>query len=220
MIGAGRRVFAVVMMSAVTVFAQRPPPRQHAPAKFFEPADGSSPGARFLATLTPSERETLRKEGRVVLAKKSNGDELVRAVIRFERSPEQVFKVITQPSQQHKYLPHVSQSKSVGGRTPEGESVDLAVSFFVVSFKYRVQHWFYPEELRMEWTLDPAGGKGLAKHDGYFQLYALDENTTIADYGTRVATQDKFLDFLRGLGERGGIEDALTALRRHVHTAR
>ena len=68
----------------------------------------------------------------------------------------------------------------------------------------------------MEWSLDASGEDGLTEQSGFFQLYALDEKTTIAEYGTHVVARDGFLNFLRGIGERGGVAEALTAIRKHV----
>lgn len=219
-----RVMWAAVLLSGLSAFAEQPPAQGHAPAEFFatpDGVDGPTPGARFLATLPFSARETLRKEGRVVLDhKKAKGNGLARAVIRFERPREAVFASITQPSQQSRYLTHVKASKTVGGRTAAGEVVDMDVVFLFIKMSYRIQHWFYPAEFRMEWELDPSVKCGLSEQAGFFQLYELDEKTTIAEYGTRVVAKAGFLDFFRGLGERGGIADALTALRIHVASPR
>lgn len=211
-----RVVCAVIAVSSLVVFAERPPARHHAKPELLQGTDGLTPGARFLATLSPSAREELRRKGQVVLDQSANGkDNLIRAVVRFERPRDQVFAVITQPARQREYLPHVTQSSSVG-RSAEGESVDMVVSF-LFTFRYRTQHWFYPEESRMEWNLDPSGEKGLKEQVGFWQLYELDEKTTIGEYGTHVASDSDFLNFLRGLGERGGIADALGSMRKYVH---
>jgi hypothetical protein len=53
---------------------------------------------------------------------------------------------------------------------------------------------------------------GSARHE-------LDEHTTVAEYGTHLRLSAGFLDFLRGLGERGAIDEALSAFRKHVETA-
>ncbi len=217
-----RVTFAAFMSCALTVFAERPPASGHAPAEFFAAPDGVSgatPGARFLGTLPYAARDTLRKEGRVLLQQKGKAG-LVRAVIRFERPVDEVFAIITRPSEQASYMPHVTESKAFGTSTAEGEAIDTVVTFLFVTLRYRTQHWFYPEEHRMEWNLDPAGGKSLKDQDGYFQLYALDPRTTIAEYGTRVVAEGSFIDFIRGLGERGGVDDALNALRKHVAAAK
>ena len=214
-----RTTLAVALTFTASAAFARPPARQHASPELLTTTGELTPGARFLATLPASAQDTLRREGAVVLAQKqgSADQSMLHAVIRFERPVDAVFAVITQPSTQHSYLPHVTASKTVGGRSDEGEATDMVVSF-LFTFRYRTQHWFYPEEHRMEWSLDPSGADGLREQQGYFQLYALDDGTTLAEYGTRVVARDGFLNFLRGLGERGGVEEALRAIRRHVHT--
>jgi uncharacterized protein YndB with AHSA1/START domain len=214
-------VCAVVGFTSSSAFAARPPSTGQAEFLGSESggaADGPTAGARFLAALPVSARETLRKEGRAMLDEKAKGNGMLRAVIRFERPIDEVFAVITEPSDQQRYLPNVDRSKTVGLRTEEGESVEMTVSVLFAVFKYRIQHWYYPEQHRMEWALDPSSKNDFVEQVGFFQLYELDEKTTIAEYGTRVVAKDGFVDFLRGLGERGGIADALTALRRHVHS--
>lgn len=217
-----KRVLVLMMLvSSFNVMADRPAASGHAPSELFATesgVDGPTPGSRYLATLPNDTREALRKEGRAVLSGKEQGQ--IRAVIRFERPIDQVFASITQPSQMSKYLPHVDQSTTVGARSEEGEVVDVAVSVLFASFKYRVQHWYYPEQHRMEWTLDKSIKSDFVEQVGFWQLYALDEKTTIAEYGIRVQAKDGFIELLRGIGERGGVADALTAIRRHVHSPR
>jgi hypothetical protein len=130
-----------------------------------------------------------------------------------------VYALIIQPAEQHTFLPRVTQSKPFGVRTADGETEDYVVSF-LFTFRYRTQHWFYPEEHRVEWNLDPSGEDSLADQQGFWQLYELDEKTTIAEYGTRLVMRGAFINFLRSLGERGGVSEALVAFRKHVHTAK
>lgn len=196
----------------------RPPAKGHGPTL---PAldGGGTEGARYLATLPSAVREALERDGLVLLPQPAGGSTMVRAVARFRRPRAEVFALVSQPAQQQTYVPHVETSKSLGDRTAEGERIDFVVSY-VFSLKYRTQHWFYPEEGRVEWSLDPAGGDGLQEQEGYWQLYELDASTTVAEYGTHVAAKGSGLNFLRGLGERGGVEEALTAVRKHVDAAR
>jgi hypothetical protein len=215
-----RSTSLVTLVLSVSVVAQ-PPARGHSLPEVVVGVDALTPGARFLRTLTPPTRAELEKNAQVVLATPggSGRDGLIHAVLRFERPLDEAFAILTQPSTQATWLPHVTQSKTVGERTAEGETNDLVVSCFF-TFRFRVQHWFYAQEHRMEWALDPSGEDGLREQTGYFQLYALDDKTTIAEYGIRVVARDGFLNFLRSLGERGGVAEALTATRTHVAKAK
>lgn len=203
--------------------AERPPAKGHAAAELFTNSDGGTetPGQKFLQTLSAAEREKLKKDGQVVLDSKvvSGGPMMVRAVAIFKRPKAEAYALITRPSEQSSYLPHVSESKLVGAHTAEAESNDYVVSF-LFTFKYRTQHWFYPEDFRSEWQLDPAGGDGLSAQEGFWQLYTLDDETTVGEYATHLVARSAFLNFFRSLGERGGIADALIAFKKHIETAK
>lgn len=217
-----RSISVALILSALAASAARPPSAGRAPSEFYATptaGDGPTPGARFLATLPYEARNKLRKDGRVVLElQRKKG--YVHAVVRLDRPIDEVYELITRPSSQHRYVPHVAQSKSVGGRTEEGESIDYVVKVMLATFNFRVQHWFYPEQHRMEWTLDPTGENELTEQAGFLQLYALDSKTTIAELSARVAVKDKFVSFVRGLGQKAEVQDALTALREYVGTAK
>ena len=211
-----------VLASAPALSDERPPSAGHRlPLPSSAPGGPAiSPGAAYLNTLSRGAREALLRDGQVILdaSSKGSGPTMVKAVARFARPRDEVYALITQPHEQHRYLPHVKVSRPIGERTKEGEREDFEVSF-LFTFKYRSQHWYYPEEDRVEWVLDPSGGDGLKEQVGYWQLYELDEHTTVAEYGTHIRVRGAFLDFIRGLGERGTINEALTAFRRHVDTA-
>lgn len=213
--------WAVVVLSGLTAFAERPPPAGKAPAEFYATpsgAEGPSPGARFLATLPFEARDKLRKDGKVVLElKRKQG--YVHAVIRLERPIDEAFAIITRPSAQARYMPHVAQSKTVSGRTEEGESIDYVVAVLFVKFPFRLQHWFYPEQQRMEWTLDPTGKNSLEQQSGFLQLYELDAKTTIAELSASVTVKNDFVAFIRSLGQKGEVSDVLAAMRKYVGTA-
>lgn len=219
-----RRLLLVCCVVASSLaWAERPPPRDHAPAEFFNELKGGpdTPGARFVATLPEAARKALEKDGQAVLDQKSSagGPALIRAVARFSKPKAEVWEIISRVSEQQAFLPHVTQSKTFGERTAEGEANDYVVSF-LFTFRYRTQHWFYADESRLEWNLDPAGEDGLVEQLGFWQLYELDEHTTVAEYGTRIVVRGAFINFLRSLGEKGGVRDALTAFRKHVDAAK
>lgn len=201
------------LLAALPAFAERPAPKGQPLADL---ATDPSGGAKYVAQLPETIRKTLEKKGHALLEQQSGKDDgVIRAVIVFERPRAEVFAVLTQPALQKSYLPNVKKSELVGARTAQGEVEDIEVSF-LFTFKFRTQHWFYPEQHRIEWVLDESAPGSLSAQSGYFQLYALDESTTIAEYGTRVQLKDGFINFLRSLGEKGGVRDALDATRAHV----
>lgn len=207
-----------VLTLALSALAERPAPKGQPVAELRDDPTG---GAKYVAKLPEDTRKTLEEKGYALLESRSgkDNDGLIRAVILFERPRDEVFAVLTQPSTQKQYLPNVKKSELVGARTHEGEAEDMELSF-LFTFKWRTQHWYYPELHRMEWALDASEPGSLAAQSGYFQLYALDEKTTVAEYGTQVQLKDGFLNFLRSIGEKGGVRDAVQAQRAFVKKAK
>jgi hypothetical protein len=211
----------VLLLTPALAGAERPPPKGQ-PTAFASSGDGGTrtAGANYLAALPEAARKTLEKEGVVVLDQqaKEAGPAFLRAVVRFNRPIAQVYPLLSHPAEQSKFLPHVDQSTTFGGRTDEGEAVDYKV-VWLFSFEHRTQHWFYPELNRVEWTLLPKPGDSLKEQQGSWQLYEVDDQHSLAQYDTRLVSKGALLEFLRGLGERGAVKDSLNAVRKHVESA-
>jgi hypothetical protein len=199
----------------------RPPAKGHPLA--FAATDGGvagTPGAGYLASLPRAAQDALTKDGVVVLdqASTGSGPSLIKAAVRFKRPIAEAYAIIAQPSRHRLYLPHVVQSDTFGERTAEGELVDYKV-VWLFTFEHRTQLWNYPEEHRVEWSLAPKPGDALKEQEGYWQLYQLDEHTTVGEYATRIVTRGAVLNFLRSLGERGAVKDSLVALKKYTESA-
>lgn len=209
----------VCVAVATSVAAPRPPSKGQASALLYEGLDGGAdtPGARYLSTLSETERLALKRDGRVIRDQQNISKGHLVAVVRFDRSMAEVYAVLSHPSDQASFLPNVTKSKTFGSRTDEAEQVDYEVSV-LFTVKFRTQHWYYPEQHRIEWCLDPTGEAGLQEQSGSWQLYKLDELTTVAEYTTRVVVRSSIFNAFRGLGERGGLTESLQATRKHVHT--
>jgi hypothetical protein len=206
---------------AAALGEQRPPPRGH-PLELAAAADAGVPtGRRYLEALPRQAREAVLKDGLVILDQPvaSAGSTLVQAVVRFDRPRSEVYALLSHPADQHTFVPHIEVSRPYGERTPQGERDDFEVKVLAFSFKYRTQHWFYPEESRVEWSLDRTGGADLDEQLGFWQLYELDERTTLAEFGTHIRATGPVLDLFRSLGERNTVVEMLTAFRRHVDSA-
>ena len=65
-------------------------------------------------------------------------------------------------------------------------------------------------------TLDSKKKSDIALQEGYWQLYKLDDNTTIGEYGTRVDTGVAVPSFVQNFLARKDIPKALTAFRKYI----
>jgi hypothetical protein len=222
----GAKVLSTTLLLGVTPAApkQKPEAKGHhalaSKASCLRRDDGVYAGAAYLAALSPELREALKANGQVFLddTNGQGGTKLLKALVRVERPKREVFALLTQPSTQASYLPNLKESKTVGAKSVDGEVVDFLVSY-VIKLEYRTQHWFYPEQSRVEWVLDPSGGDGLREQEGYSQLFEVDERTTLIEYGTHLTATGFIVNLLQQLGQRGGVRDALTAFRKHLNSA-
>ena len=68
----------------------------------------------------------------------------------------------------------------------------------------------------MEWALDTSQKNDIKGQEGYWQLFELNANTTIAEYGTRVDTGIAVPRWVQNLFARADIPKALTAFRQYM----
>jgi uncharacterized protein YndB with AHSA1/START domain len=224
-----RRVVApavgIVCLGVATSYADSRPPSKGQPTPaFFEHFDGGvseTPGARYVKSLSTKDQAALARDGLVVQDQLTASGAPMRlvAAVKFNRPVNEVYALLTRPSEHASFLPNVARSKTFGVRTDEAEQVDYEVAM-VFRFKFRTQHWYYPEHRRIEWALDPTGEDGLLEQAGSWQLYELDAATTVAQYTTRMVINGAVFNLVRGIGERGGVVQSLLATKKHVEASK
>lgn len=186
---------------------QRPPPLAiPAPASTKTPASPEAAtqpaeGQRFIETLEAEERDVLLKERFYLLAgedrdspsRKRSGDAavkgFVRALVIFDQPKNRVMELICATEKQASFLKDLDRSESLARQTDVGELTKFTIDIWFWHIDYWVQHWFYPECGRVEWFLDTEHFdndiKGMA---GFWQLYALSDKQSVAEYGIAVET--------------------------------
>ncbi len=131
------------------------------------------------------------KSGGIVImdedTSKEGGDQkrYIRAAMIFEQPIEKAWKLVRQTEMQHRFLPDLKKCELVK-RTPEGDRVDFHVEIAMFDIDYRVHHHYDDENCHLRWHLDPEYDNDMKRVDGYWKLYKLDENRTLARYGTKV----------------------------------
>lgn len=183
------------------------------------PATGESVGAKYLRELKPELKAQIDKEGQSLLGEEKGADGsyggYIRAVAIFHQSKKRVFELMTDTATQALYLPHIVNA-IVAAKPTNGELTQFALKFLWSDVKFRVQHWFYPEMSRSEWNLDTSVPHDIKAQEGYWQLYELDANTTVGEYGTKVETGMAVPKFIQDMFARGDIPKALTAFRKYM----
>ncbi len=147
-------------------------------------------GKAILDLLDAKEKAKLMKDG-VVLSQKITGEGdvkgMVTALIIVKQPRAKVFELLTNPSGQSKYLPRLNSSKTVTKRE-NGETTAFVVKVSFISVKTQIVHQWWPEISRMAWTLNPKFDNDMKVQDGYYNIYSLDENTSLMEFGTEIQT--------------------------------
>lgn len=180
-------------------------------------ATTSDEGQAVLKTLADKERAQLLKDGILVLGAKRAGElpgmkvgYLVAGVPR-----EDVWRLIRAASEWNKYIPRVRKSRRVdGGPNYEIANIQLQASFVSINFQIEVKAW--PEASRLAWALDPAYANDLQLQEGYFNVFALDERTSLVEYGTRVRSSPLLPAFVESYLVDRVLPDGLVGIKKYL----
>jgi len=137
--------------------------------------------------LSPEQIQAV-KAGEVVILHKdqdSKGDtqRFIQSAILFNQPIDVVWQLLHQTEKQDEYLPRLYKCELVE-RQANWDKIDFFIKVLFVNIDYRVKHNFDDENYYMFWALDPDYPNDLKHLEGYYRLYKVDENHTLARYGT------------------------------------
>ncbi|MFO8058636.1 MAG: SRPBCC family protein [bacterium] len=141
------------------------------------------------------------KSGEVVIMDQdtSEGGEdqkrFIRAAMIFDQPIDKAWKLVRQTEMQHRFLPDLKKCELVK-RTEKGDRVDFHVEIAMFDIDYRVRHHYDDKNRHLWWHLDENYDNDMKRVDGFWKLYKLDENRTLARYGTKVEVMSFIPDFI------------------------
>jgi hypothetical protein len=116
------------------------------------------------------------------------GRKLVVAAMILDQDIETVWDLITQPWRQDEYIPGLHHSELVE-KWDGGNRVDFQVRVMTASVDYRIIHTHDKSQYYSHWKLDPEFKNDMRSASGFYRFYWIDENHTLARYGTLVETK-------------------------------
>jgi hypothetical protein len=181
--------------------------------------NGQTEGRAYLASLSPSLRQQLEKDGQVLMGENKSTDTsyggYIKAIALFKQPKARAWALIVAPSRQPLYLPRLTSARVL--ETPaNGELDEFRLKVFIASFVLHTRHWFYPEQSRVEWSLDKAYKSDINRQEGYWQLFAVNDGLTVAEYGTLVDTGIAAPRSIQDYLARRDIPTALQAFRAYI----
>lgn len=169
--------------------------------------------------LTPDQARDL-KAGKIVILDRdqSQGTDwqrFIQAAVIFEQPIDVVWGLFRQTARQEQYLAKLNKCVTVEDKGTY-DKVDFFVKFSFISINYRVQHDFDPQNYYFYWSLDP-GYKNKLKHlEGYWKLFKLDEQHTLARYGTIVNTSDLVPKSIQEVLTRQDLPQSLESVKKFI----
>jgi hypothetical protein len=170
--------------------------------------------------LSPEEMARLKK-GEIVILKEmaSEGDDktaYIRALLVLNKPIEKIWSLITKTERQVEYLSNIDEVTLVS-RDGTGDIVEFHLSFGFIKVVYRVIHR-YGDNYYLYWSLDPNFKNDLKELKGFWQYFKLDDNTTLARYGTRVKASSLIPKFVEEYMTKRDLPKALDDVKRWLDT--
>jgi hypothetical protein len=108
-----------------------------------------------------------------------------QAVVVFDRPRDDVLGLLTQTYRQAEFLPSLREVESV--EKSEGHSLDRhEIRILFTKLHYHVRNEWSHEDSMMWWSLDSDRDNDIVALDGYWHLYPLGDDRTLAIYASRV----------------------------------
>jgi hypothetical protein len=130
------------------------------------------------------------KAGEVVILEQPEnmeGRQMVQAAFMFNQGIDTVWELMTSGWRQEEYLPNLKRSKLIK-KWDGGDILEMHVEVLGISINYRILGTRDKSEYHSHWQLDPGYENDMKEVSGFFRFYRIDEDHTLARYGTWVET--------------------------------
>ncbi len=102
-------------------------------------------------------------------------------------------------------------------RDNENDRVDFHVKM-ILNINYRVHHHYEDKNYHLWWHLDPNYENDKKKLDGFWKLHRVDDEHTLARYGTWVEVAFFIPDFIMKRLTRSNLPVNIEAVRKYIQS--
>ena len=171
--------------------------------------------------LTPEQIERVKQGEMVILeepAQEGQSDSrLIRCAMILDQPIDKVWELLIYTPNQEKYLSELNRAELVK-RQEDQDFIIFYVKLLFISLDYQVNHHFEHDNYYMWWKLDPEYDNDLAHLEGYWRLYRIDENHTLARYGTKLVVADLIPNSIQEYLTRKNLPASLDATRKFINS--
>lgn len=171
--------------------------------------------------LTPAAIERVKK-GEIVIADtrtdvEGGGQALIKVAMIFDVNIKEAYRIIRETDKQCEYIESCDENILIE-RTATYDIVEFHVKILSWQLKYRVKHQWNDAKFTTWWALDPTFKNDLKHLEGYWKLYYLDDNHTLARYGTKLIVKEFIPKAVQEALTRRDLPKTLEAVRKRVNT--
>lgn len=168
--------FCVVFISGASLVLAAPPPGA--------PTDKDPEAYKGLSA---QEIERVKKGEIVIMKDLGFGEDtskgLIQAALILKAPIDKIFALQAQDWRQTEYVPYLDEMFVVQ-KFPDGNLDEEHIKILFVNINIRVRWYHHPEKYSFNWNLDPKFKNDLKRLDGFWKFYYIDDNHTLARYGT------------------------------------
>jgi hypothetical protein len=178
---------------------------------------GAPSGETMLAQEPPELVTQLRERGLLVLedVARSDPQSFVIAWVIFTQPRDRAVALVTDGARQREWRPGLDDVRVVEREgTVRIDEVHMRVMFR--ELVYRVRYLRDPATQRITWSLDPRFDNDLARFDGFWEFYALEDGRTLGRFGTRVDAGIAVPAVVQRTLTRRNVVDTMEACKRWV----
>lgn len=175
---------------AVAIIAWLPPSISGGQAKSPPPGAPTVEDPRAYKGLTPEQIERM-EAGEVVILKSPEhliGRQMVLAAFILDRDIDTVWELMASPWRQGEYLANV-ESATLIKKWDIYDQVEIKVRIMGIPINYCLIGTRDKSEYYSHWELNPEYKNDMKEVTGFYRFYWIDENHTLARYGTLVETK-------------------------------
>ena len=157
--------------------------------------------------------------GESVASGKSAGKSsaFIEAAMIMEKPPAEAWQYLYRTEEQYLYM-RETESCKVLYKSPEQILIEYRVRVLLAGTSFRLFHYFDADSFSMSWELDTDFDNGFKDFRGFWFLYPIDHNRTLARYGNYVSLVG-IPDFIIRFFMKSGITRSLESVRSYVNSA-
>jgi len=179
--------------------------------------DWSNPdfGQDGMMGMTDSQKKEL-SDGKIVFSTtdRDKDSSLIEAAIVFNKSPQEVWDMLSKTEEQIKYLKEVNKIKLIEKKN-NSDTIWFQLKIMLLPIRYQINHHYSKEGLYFYWSLDPSYKSDLRELKGFWKFYPYENNKTFARYGSIVRL--KYIPlFLQDTFKKKAVEKALRSVKCYV----